>query len=62
MDKIVVIGGAGFIGSHTADVLSDKGYKVVIFDKTESSWIREDQEMVIGDILDIEQLQKTLKL
>ena len=31
MEKVVVIGGSGFIGSHTADCLSDKGYEVTIF-------------------------------
>ena len=30
--KIVVFGGAGFIGSHVADILSEKGYEVCIFD------------------------------
>lgn len=52
MDKVVVIGGAGFIGSHTADILSDRGFKVTIFDYQSSSCLRDDQEMIVGDILD----------
>ena len=52
MDKVVVIGGAGFMGSHTADILSERGFKVTIFDNKVSSWLRADQEMVVGDILD----------
>ena len=52
MDKVVVIGGAGFIGSHTADILSDRGFKVTIFDHQPSTYLRADQEMVVGDILD----------
>ncbi len=28
--KVLVIGGAGFIGSHVSDVLLDRGYLVVI--------------------------------
>ena len=52
MDKVVVIGGTGFIGSHTADILSDRGFKVTIFDHQASSSLRADQEMVVGDILD----------
>ena len=52
MDKVVVIGGAGFMGSHTADVLSERGYKVTIFDNQPSPWLRDNQEMVVGDILD----------
>jgi UDP-glucose 4-epimerase len=51
-DKVVVIGGSGFMGSHTADVLSEHGYKVTIFDSAPSAWIRDDQEMVVGDMLD----------
>jgi len=54
MDKIVVIGGSGFMGSHTADALSQKGYEVIIYDKYKSEWLRDDQQMVLGDILDYE--------
>jgi UDP-glucose 4-epimerase len=32
---ILVIGGAGYIGSHTAHILKDRGYDVVIFDSLE---------------------------
>lgn len=32
MTKILITGGAGFIGSHTADALSRQGYGVVILD------------------------------
>lgn len=60
MDKVVVIGGSGFIGSHTADVLSKKGFQVVIFDCTESPWLRDDQEMIIGDILDADQVRNAV--
>ena len=56
MDKVVVVGGSGFVGSHTADALSDKGFDVVIFDNRESPWIRDDQEMIIGDILNPDQV------
>jgi len=60
MDKVVVIGGAGFIGSHTADALSNEGYKVTIFDKYNSPWLRDDQEMVLGDILDRDAVEKVV--
>ena len=32
MDKVVVIGGSGFMGSHTADELSNRGFEVTIFE------------------------------
>ena len=31
--KALVIGGSGFLGSHLAETLNDKGYKVTILDK-----------------------------
>ena len=52
MKKVVVIGGSGFLGSHTADELSRRGYDVTIFDASESVWLRDDQKMIVGDILD----------
>ena len=59
--KIVVIGGSGFIGSHVADALSDSGFEVLIFDSEDSKWLREDQEMLKGDILNTEDLNKAIK-
>jgi len=54
-EKIVVFGGSGFLGSHVADTLSDAGYRVVIFDRAQSPYLRDDQEMVIGNITDLNQ-------
>ncbi|WP_321491588.1 NAD(P)-dependent oxidoreductase [uncultured Desulfobacter sp.] len=50
--KSVVFGGAGFVGSHVADALSDAGHVVTIFDQTQSRYLREDQSFFQGDILD----------
>ena len=61
MEKVVVVGGSGFIGSHVADCLSDNGYQVTIFDCIYSPWLRQDQNMVIGDISDADALKKTIK-
>ena len=49
--NITVFGGSGFLGSHVADVLTSRGYKVVIFDKVPSPYIQKDQEMIVGDVL-----------
>jgi UDP-glucose 4-epimerase len=60
MKKAVVIGGSGFIGSHVADCLSDAGYQVIIYDKAESQWLREDQEFINGNIQDGEKLKQII--
>jgi len=52
MNNVLVIGGSGFMGSHTADLLSDNGYFVTILDKVTSPWLRDDQAMVVGDAMD----------
>ena len=52
MKEVLVIGGSGFVGSHTCDSLSESGYKVTIFDKLKSQWIKKDQKMIIGDMMD----------
>ena len=58
--KITVIGGSGFLGSYVADILSEQNHKVVIFDKIKSPWLRNNQDMVIGDITNIEKLKHTI--
>jgi len=56
MKKVLVVGGSGFIGSHTADLLSENGYDVTILDKVASPWLRDDQTMVVGDAMDADVL------
>jgi UDP-glucose 4-epimerase len=51
-DKVVVIGGSGFLGSHLADALTEAGYAVSIFDVRHSPWLKASQEMILGDIRD----------
>ncbi|MBZ0165998.1 MAG: NAD(P)-dependent oxidoreductase, partial [Candidatus Omnitrophica bacterium] len=55
--KVIVFGGAGFVGSHVADALSEEGYNVAIFDKQTSAYLRADQDMILGDILDPESVK-----
>jgi UDP-glucose 4-epimerase len=61
MKRAVVVGGSGFIGSHVADSLSSNGYEVLIYDQCKSTWLSKNQKMVVGDILDQELLDETIK-
>jgi len=59
--NVIVFGGAGFLGSHTADVLTEEGHKVKIFDIVKSPYLQKGQEMIIGDILDRKAVNKAVK-
>ncbi len=60
-NKVIVFGGSGFLGSHVADSLSDKGFNVTIFDIKKSPYLQENQKMIVGDILDPQQLDDSIK-
>lgn len=56
--KITVFGGSGFLGSHICDKLSEAGHAVTIVDLHPSPWLRPDQKMLTGDILNEETVRK----
>jgi len=60
MKKVCVIGGAGFLGSHVCDRLSEAGYQVFIYDRQISPWRREDQVMIQADVLDEHALEDAI--
>ena len=59
--KIIVFGGSGFLGSHVADVLTNAGHAVTIFDIRPSSCLQSDQRMYIEDILNPGQVLDAVK-
>ena len=56
--RVLVTGGAGFIGSHTVDLLLEKGYEVRILDNLQPrvhprgkpAWVPREAEFVQGDV------------
>jgi UDP-glucose 4-epimerase len=63
MPKVVVTGGAGYIGSHTLRALRAAGYEVVVYDSLVKGH-REavgDEPLVVGDIADGEALDRLFR-
>ena len=60
IQKVLVTGGSGYLGSHIADALSNKGYVVTILDQKESKYLRSDQEQILGNINNLNFLKSVL--
>jgi len=66
MKKVVVTGGAGFIGLHLCEALADRGYSVIILDdlstgkkaNIEPLLDRENVEFIEGSVTDLTRLEK----
>lgn len=59
--KIIVFGGAGFLGSHVADALTGAGHEVVVYDIKPSPYLRDFQIMITGDIMDENKVENAIK-
>jgi len=59
---VLVIGGAGYIGSHTARALKRAGHEVIIFDNLSTGYevLASGFELIKGDILDARALNAAL--
>ena len=60
MNKACVFGGSGFRGSHVSDCLVDDGYSVKVFDRQPSAWLKDGQEMVVGDLLSLDDVNEAV--
>src|SRR6476469_4043946 len=67
--RALVTGGAGLIGSHVADLLQQKGWRVRVLDNLEPqthrrgkpAWISNDVEFIEGDLTDRETIADALR-
>jgi len=70
LERILVTGGAGFIGSHTVDLLIERGYHVIVIDNLEpqvhgkrkkpSDYFNRSATFIYGDVRDRELLKKVI--
>ena len=62
MQNILVVGGAGYIGSHTARLLSRQGRRVVVYDNLSRGHRQavKDLPLVVGELSDTQKLLQTL--
>lgn len=58
-DAILIVGGAGYIGSHVNKLLSSLGYKTIVFDNLSCGYkdFVKWGEFILGDLSDKEQLK-----
>jgi len=66
--RILVTGGAGFIGSHCVDELVARGHDVVVIDDLDTAvhrrapdYLNPKAAYVIGDLLDEASLERALR-
>ena len=58
--KVLVTGGAGYIGSHVVQMLVERNYEVVVYDnlvKGNRQAVHPDAHLIVGDLHDIKKLQ-----
>jgi dTDP-L-rhamnose 4-epimerase len=70
MKRILVTGGAGFIGSHLSDELLQHGYRVRVLDslapqvhgpeRRKPAYLSADVELIVGDIRDSDAVRRAL--
>lgn len=71
MTRVLITGGAGFIGSHTADALLAAGYEVRLLDnlspqvhgsnRQRPPYLADDAELAVGDVTDAAAVEDALR-
>lgn len=69
--RVLITGGAGFIGSHLTDLLVNNGYRVRILDnlapqvhgpeRRRPPYLADDAELIVGDVRDSEAVARALR-
>jgi len=67
--NVLIVGGCGFVGSHTADALLELGYRVTIFDNLCSqvhggefpTYVSPEAEFIEGDVRDLGSLTSAVR-
>jgi dTDP-L-rhamnose 4-epimerase len=70
--RVLITGGAGFIGSHVTDLLLASGYSVRILDcltsqvhglsGTAPGYLNRDAELIVGDVRDANAVARALEV
>lgn len=62
--KVLITGGAGYIGSHISDQLISQGYDVIVYDNLSTGFkeaVPTKAKFILGDVRDTEKLSSALK-
>jgi UDP-glucose 4-epimerase len=59
--KVLVVGGSGFLGSYVVDALLAEGHDAFVFDVRESKYLQDKRRMIVGDILNPNDVAKALR-